>query len=74
MLAHRFASLACKRQLQRPAVAGAERLFSFSFVGPKTLEDVLKKELVADKSATEVADIWYTYHEDKVRTVDWWKM
>lgn len=66
MLANRFVSLACKRQLQRPIVAGTERLFSFSFVGPKTLEDIIKKELVQDKSATEVADIWFTYHENKV--------
>jgi hypothetical protein len=44
------------------------RSFSFSFVGPKTLEDVLKKDLIAGKSATEVADIWFSYHEKKVRT------
>jgi hypothetical protein len=44
------------------------RSFSFSFVGPKTLEDVLKKDLMAGKSATEVADIWFSYHEKKVRT------
>jgi hypothetical protein len=44
-----------------------ERLFSFNFAGPRRLEDILKKELVEDKSATEVADIWYTYHENKVR-------
>lgn len=44
------------------------RSFSFSFVGPKTLEDILKKDLMAGKSATEVADIWFSYHENKVRT------
>ena len=44
-----------------------ERLFSFNFAGPRRLEDILKKELVEDKSATEVADMWYTYHENKVR-------
>lgn len=42
-----------------------ERLFSFNFAGPKSLEDIMKKEMVEDKSATEVADIWYTYHENK---------
>mmetsp|Transcript_11241 Transcript_11241/g.14812 ORF Transcript_11241/g.14812 Transcript_11241/m.14812 type:complete len:225 (+) Transcript_11241:143-817(+) len=41
------------------------RQLSFSFLGPKKLEDVLKKELVEGKSATEVADLWYTYHEGK---------
>lgn len=66
MIANRFINLACKRQLQRPAIVGADRLFSFNFAGPKNLNDILKKELIEDKSATEVADIWYTYHENKV--------
>ena len=48
-----------------------ERFFSFNFAGPKTLDDILKKELVEDKSATEVADIWYSYHENKVRVYCW---
>lgn len=34
-------------------------------MGPKTLEDILKKELVHDKTATEISDLWYTYHEGK---------
>eukprot|EP00539_Tryblionella_compressa_P006912 CAMPEP_0178763672 /NCGR_PEP_ID=MMETSP0744-20121128/17317_1 /TAXON_ID=913974 /ORGANISM="Nitzschia punctata, Strain CCMP561" /LENGTH=207 /DNA_ID=CAMNT_0020418665 /DNA_START=50 /DNA_END=670 /DNA_ORIENTATION=- len=41
------------------------RCFSFSFAGPKNLDDILKKELVADKSSTEISDMWYTYHENK---------
>jgi ATP11 protein len=41
------------------------RHLSFSFVGPKTLDDILKKEMVQDKTATEISDIWYTYHEGK---------
>jgi len=50
--------------------AGCQQLrqFSFSFAGPKKLDDVLKSELVQDKTGTEVADIWYTYHEEKVRS------
>ena len=75
MFANRaFVRLACKRQLQRPAAAAVagvtaqQRLFSFSFAGPKTLEDILKKKLVEDKTATEVSDLWFTYHENKVRT------
>jgi len=70
MISNRFIRLACKRQLQRPVMAGAERLFSFNFAGPKTLEDILKKELIEDKSATEVADLWYTYHENKVTNAE----
>lgn len=66
MIANRLFHITGKRQLQRPIV---ERLFSFSFAGPRSLEDVLKKELVEGKTATEVADIWYTYHENKVSTV-----
>jgi ATP synthase F1 complex assembly factor 1 len=45
------------------------RNFSFSFVGPKTLDDVIKKELVAEKSGAEVADIWYSYHENKENVI-----
>ena len=37
-----------------------------SFAGPRVLDEVLKTELVADKSGTEVADLWKTYHQDKV--------
>ncbi len=48
-----------------PVIATATRCFSFSFAGPKTLDDVLKKELVKDKNATEISDLWYTYHEGK---------
>ena len=45
---------------------GTKRCFSFTFAGPRTLDEILKKELTEDKSATEVADLWYTYHENKV--------
>ncbi|KAL3922971.1 MAG: hypothetical protein SGILL_001919 [Bacillariaceae sp.] len=41
------------------------RCFSFSFAGPKVLDDILKKDLVDDKSATEISDMWYSYHEGK---------
>jgi hypothetical protein len=64
MIANRFLAITAKRQLLRPQNA---RCFSgFSFAGPKTLEEILKKDLVGDKSATEVADLWYSYHESKV--------
>mmetsp|Transcript_8036 Transcript_8036/g.22331 ORF Transcript_8036/g.22331 Transcript_8036/m.22331 type:complete len:224 (-) Transcript_8036:688-1359(-) len=41
------------------------RNFSFSFAGPRKLEDVLKTELVEGKSGTEITDVWLTYHEGK---------
>jgi len=53
-----------KRQLL-PFAASSNRYFSFSFAGPKKLHDILKKELVEDKSKTEVSDLWYSYHEGK---------
>jgi hypothetical protein len=34
-------------------------------VGPKRLDDIVKKELLVNKSATEISDLWYTYHEGK---------
>ncbi|GKY99444.1 hypothetical protein MPSEU_000898900 [Mayamaea pseudoterrestris] len=40
-------------------------LSGFSFVGPKSLDDVLKLEKVADKSTTDLADLWYAFHDDK---------
>ena len=44
----------------------SRRLFSgFSFAGPKKLHDILKKELIEDKTRTEISDLWFTYHESK---------
>mmetsp|Transcript_10208 Transcript_10208/g.21507 ORF Transcript_10208/g.21507 Transcript_10208/m.21507 type:complete len:226 (-) Transcript_10208:284-961(-) len=53
-----------KRQFS-PSFGWSKRCFSFSFAGPKKLHDILKKELVEDKSRTEISDLWYTYHESK---------
>ncbi|KAL7580074.1 hypothetical protein ACA910_005059 [Epithemia clementina (nom. ined.)] len=41
------------------------RFLSFSFAGPKRLNDVIKAELVQDMTGNEVADLWYSYHETK---------
>jgi ATP synthase mitochondrial F1 complex assembly factor 1 len=49
-------------QQQRRHLSGG-----FSFAGPRVLQDVLKTELLDGKKATEIADLWYTYHETKVR-------
>jgi hypothetical protein len=46
------------------------RNFSFTFAGPRTLDEIIKKDLMEDKTGTEVADVWYSYHESKV-SVDW---
>ena len=48
------------------------RCLSFNFAGPRSLNDILKKELVADKTANEVADLWLGFHEAKVRMVNEW--
>jgi hypothetical protein len=42
------------------------RSFSFTFAGPRTLDEVVKKELIENKTGAEIADVWYTYHEEKV--------
>jgi len=54
-----------KRQLS-PSVSLNNRYFSFSFAGPKKLHDILKKELVENKSKAEISELWYSYHEGKV--------
>mmetsp|Transcript_23516 Transcript_23516/g.65269 ORF Transcript_23516/g.65269 Transcript_23516/m.65269 type:complete len:228 (+) Transcript_23516:151-834(+) len=59
-----FLSFAIKRQLS-PTPRVIERCFSFSFAGPKKLQDILKKELVGDKTPTEISEMWYSYHEGK---------
>lgn len=38
---------------------------NFSFAGPRKLSDILKTELLEDKSSTEISDMWMTYHEGK---------
>eukprot|EP00536_Pseudo-nitzschia_multiseries_P005991 jgi/Psemu1/303772/fgenesh1_kg.122_\ len=53
-----------KRQLS-PTPRSFERCFSFSFAGPKKLDDILKRELTQDKTRTEISEMWYTYHEGK---------
>ena len=47
------------------AAIPSRRSFSFSFAGPKKLDDILKKDLVDEKPATEISDMWYSYHEGK---------
>jgi hypothetical protein len=44
------------------------RNFSFTFNGAKTLDEIIHKDLLQDKTGAEVADVWYSYHESKVRT------
>ena len=45
---------------------GARRQLSFSFAGPKALDDIIKKDLLESKTGAEIADIWYSYHETRV--------
>ena len=71
-----MASTLLRRQLfngLRPFTRSLEcracvRNFSFTFAGPRKLDDLIKKDLVQDKTGSEVADLWFTYHEEKVRS------
>lgn len=45
------------------------RSFSFSYAGPRKLDDVIKTELLTNKTGSEIADIWYSYHEGKENVV-----
>ncbi|KAL7473244.1 hypothetical protein ACHAXS_013676 [Conticribra weissflogii] len=38
---------------------------NFSFAGPRKLDDIIKLDLVKDKSTAEISDMWMTYHEGK---------
>lgn len=40
---------------------------SFTWSGPRALNDILKKELLIGKSREEISDIWLKYHQEKVR-------
>ncbi len=42
-------------------------LSGFSFAGPRNLNEIMKLELLKDKTKPEVSEIWMTYHEDKER-------
>ena len=44
----------------------ARRFLSFSFAGPRKLSEILKLDLLEGQSASEISDIWYTYHESRV--------
>jgi hypothetical protein len=37
----------------------------FSFAGPRNLSEILKTELIENKTSAEISDIWLTYHEEK---------
>lgn len=41
------------------------RQFSFSFAGPRVLDEIIKKSMLETKTGAEIADIWYTYHESR---------
>jgi len=38
---------------------------TFSFAGPRVLDDVIKTSLLENKTGSELADIWCSYHETK---------
>ena len=39
---------------------------TFSWTGPRSLNEIIKKELLIGKSAEEVSSIWKEYHDEKV--------
>mmetsp|Transcript_26198 Transcript_26198/g.57499 ORF Transcript_26198/g.57499 Transcript_26198/m.57499 type:complete len:247 (+) Transcript_26198:138-878(+) len=41
------------------------RPLSFSFAGPRKLDEILKVDMIEDKSSTDVEDLWLGYHETK---------
>ena len=46
---------------------GRRALSGFSFAGVKKLDDIMKVDLIKEKTKAEVSDIWLTYHEEKER-------
>lgn len=49
----------------RPLIRETRRNFSFSFAGPRKLDDIIKTDLMKEKKGSEIAEIWCTFHEDK---------
>ena len=41
------------------------RNLSFVFAGARKLDEIIKKDMLKDKTAAEVSDIWYSYHEER---------
>jgi hypothetical protein len=68
----RRAALGGVRSLSRVVeqrTVGRIRNFSFTFAGPRHLDDIVKKDLLEDKNSADIAEIWCSYHEEKVRLV-----
>eukprot|EP00545_Synedropsis_sp_CCMP1620_P007941 CAMPEP_0119015512 /NCGR_PEP_ID=MMETSP1176-20130426/11157_1 /TAXON_ID=265551 /ORGANISM="Synedropsis recta cf, Strain CCMP1620" /LENGTH=214 /DNA_ID=CAMNT_0006968811 /DNA_START=190 /DNA_END=834 /DNA_ORIENTATION=- len=49
----------------RPNRSSCLSFSTFSWAGPRSLDEIVKKELMVDKNAEEVSDIWIKYHEEK---------
>lgn len=46
--------------------APCRRSLSFSFAGPRNLDDIIKKDRVPeDMSGSDVSDMWFSYHDGK---------
>ena len=50
---------------QQPPHHHQRRSLSFTFAGPRDLNEIIKADLLENKSGAEIADIWYTYHESR---------
>mmetsp|Transcript_15250 Transcript_15250/g.22722 ORF Transcript_15250/g.22722 Transcript_15250/m.22722 type:complete len:258 (-) Transcript_15250:240-1013(-) len=53
------------KRYNSPDIQLVQKRSNFSFAGPRKLSDILKVELLKDKSNTEISDMWMTYHEGK---------
>lgn len=45
----------------------ARCMSGFSFAGPRKLNEIMKTELLEDKTKSEISDIWLAFHEEKER-------
>ena len=64
-----FCLLLKNHHLAPTTTTTTRRDMSFNFAGAKSLNEIMKTELIQDKSKTEIADLWYSYHESKVSVV-----
>lgn len=63
---NRFCSLSIRKHSAVLNTFTKARSFSFTFAGPRSLEEIIKKELVEEKTQAELEVIWKTYHDQKV--------
>mmetsp|Transcript_36339 Transcript_36339/g.53118 ORF Transcript_36339/g.53118 Transcript_36339/m.53118 type:complete len:318 (-) Transcript_36339:108-1061(-) len=53
------------KQQQQRYMSDTSTGSGFSFAGPRSLNEILRIELMKDKTTNEVKDLWLTYHESR---------